>query len=463
MTVRRAAFVGIVAASVVAIFPAVASAHGIGGRQDLPVPLSFFIGGAALAIVISFVVLAYLWPSPRLQEGPLNTPIRAMWLGPVLTVLKWVALIAMLLVILDGLLDGRGSPTHISPVLVWVFFWLVFPYVVAVTGNLWKFASPWRTLGNWINGSVPERYDIAARIGMWPATVTFISFTWLELVSPTSGEPSTLAIATLVYTTFILIVTRFTGVETGLGTTEAFENYNMVISAIAPFDIERAAPSVGTATTIVKPAVSWRGWLRALPVLPDRPGMTWFVLATIGTVTYDGLSQTTWWAELFGAETVRQVWFGTIALPAMVLVVGAGYFIASWSASHLAPESGVSTRKVAARFIHTLVPIALAYAFSHYFTLVIFEGQRIIHAASDPFGFGWNLFGTANWRVVFFLAPLAVWWIQLIMIVAGHIAGTVLAHDRALTDFGKDAIRSQYAMLVLMVSFTSLGLFILAG
>jgi len=463
MTKRRAAFVGMVAATVVATFPAVASAHGIGGRQDLPVPLSFFIGGAALAIVISFVVLAYLWPSPRLQGGPLNIPIRAKWLAPALAVLKWVALISMLLVILDGLLDGRGSPTHISPVLVWVFFWLVLPYLVAATGNLWKFASPWRTLGEWINGSVPERYDVAERVGMWPATVAFVAFTWLELVSPTSGEPATLAIATLVYTTFILGVTRVIGVETGLKTTEAFESYNFVLSAIAPFDLERATRSVGAATTVVKPAVSWRGWLRALPVLPNPPGMTWFLLAMIGTVTYDGLSQTTWWADLFGSETVRTVWFGTLALPGTVLVVGAGYFAASWFAARLAPDSGMTGRQVAARFIHTLVPIAFAYAFSHYFTLVIFEGQRIIHAASDPFGMGWNLFGTAEWRVVFFLAPLAVWWIQLTMIVAGHVAGTVLAHDRALADFGRDAVRSQYAMLVLMVSFTSLGLFILAG
>jgi hypothetical protein len=40
----------------------------------------------------------------------------------------------------------------------------------------------------------------------------------------------------------------------------------------------------------------------------------------------------------------------------------------------------------------------------------------------------------------------------------------VLAHHRALADFrGTGAVRSQYAMLVLMVLLTGLGLFILAG
>ena len=50
------------------------------------------------------------------------------------------------------------------------------------------------------------------------------------------------------------------------------------------------------------------------------------------------------------------------------------------------------------------------------------------------------------------------------IIVIGHIAATILAHDRALALFGERvAVRTQYAMLTLMVALTSLGLFILAG
>ena len=125
---------------------------------------------------------------------------------------------------------------------------------------------------------------------------------------------------------------------------------------------------------------------------------------------------------------------------------------------------GSSPRRVAARFAHTLVPIAFAYAFAHYFTLVLFEGQGIISAVSDPLGLGWDLFGTRGYRISFFLGPLPVWYVQVAVIVLGHVAGVVLAHDRALSDFqGAGAVRSQYAMLMLMVLLTGLGLFILAG
>lgn len=110
------------------------------------------------------------------------------------------------------------------------------------------------------------------------------------------------------------------------------------------------------------------------------------------------------------------------------------------------------------------MPIAAAYAFAHYFTPVIFEGQSIVSAGADPFGLGWNLGGGRDYKIDFFLGAIPVWYLQVATIVAGHVAGVILAHDRALSDWrGLGAVRSQYAMLTLMVLLTGLGLFILAG
>ena len=154
---------------------------------------------------------------------------------------------------------------------------------------------------------------------------------------------------------------------------------------------------------------------------------------------------------------------GTAGLFGTIAVIGGGYWLASLAAARLA-GSERSPGEVANDFAHTLVPIALAYAVAHYFTLVLFEGQQLFAALSDPFSLGWDLFGTATWRVNVLLSPEAVWYIQVAVIVLGHVAGVVLAHDRALVEFkGEDAVRSQYAMLILMVALTSLGLFILAG
>jgi hypothetical protein len=49
-------------------------------------------------------------------------------------------------------------------------------------------------------------------------------------------------------------------------------------------------------------------------------------------------------------------------------------------------------------------------------------------------------------------------------VVAGHIAALILAHDRALAIYRdpREAVRSQYWMLAVMVGFTSLALWLLA-
>lgn len=432
-----------------------ASAHGLGGRADLPVPVSYFVVGAGIAVVISFVALAVLWPTPRLQgeirDGGIEPGVLIGGWGKVLSA---VGLLGLGMVVLTGILNREGGRT-MAAVLVWVYFWLVVPFAATVVGNWWKAISPWRALAGWLNGAVPEREDAAAGVGMWPAVVALAAFTWLELVSGSSDRPRTMALAAVVYTVYVLAATRYLGVETGLRTTEAFENYNAIIGSMAPFEW-----TVDTDTGGV--AVRKRGWLRGLTRLGRRRGFAAFVVTMIGTVTYDGMSGSEWWSSTFGT-VARERWFGTLALVGTIAAIGFAYWLASSAAASIAGRPRATTA-VARSFAHTLVPIALAYAVAHYFTLVLVEGQTLLHTASDPFGLGWDLFGTASWRISWVPAPAVTWYVQVATIIAGHVTGVVLAHDRALHEFGgRIAVRTQYAMLVLMVALTSLGLLILSG
>lgn len=427
----------------------------VGGRTDLPVPLSFFVVGAGLAIVISFVALSSAWLEPRLQ-GDYERRVLPTRRGKLTSRLLAVAgATGTALVLLNGPLDGNSTNRSIAAVLVWIGFWLVIPFASALVGGLWKWISPYRRIVHSVARHTPERPDILNRLGVWPATAAFVSFTWLELVYPDNTAPGTLTAAALVYGVYLWTLARRLGPETALRSGAAFEMYTNVISRIAPLEIV-TGPRQGAVQ------IERRGWLVALPHLPVAPGTTAFIIAMIGTVSYDGMSGAGWWADLVGGVRT-EMWFETIALLGTCLVIGSAYYGASRIAAQLAGDDR-STTEVAARFAHTLVPIAFAYAFAHYFTLIVFEGQQLIHAASDPFGRGWDLFGTADWRVVFTPSQLWVWYVQVIVIVLGHIAGVVLAHDRALGEFeGEVAVRTQYAMLVLMVVLTGFGLFILAG
>jgi hypothetical protein len=426
--------------------------HGIGGRLDLPVPLSYFAAGAAVVLVITFVGLAVLWPEPRLQDGPRYRETgwrpRVGWLTAAGVAGLMLTIVAGLAALLAGA-DAIGS-RNLAPLLLWVVFWLVVPFVGVVAGDIYSVVNPWRGLAGWLGIGELEKPEVVRSWGVWPATLLLFTFAWLELVFPDSAAPSTVGIAALAYTIYLLtLISRF-GRESALTVGDLFTPYNRLLSAIGPWGRDQDGRLVR------------RGWLRALTVIPEWKGLTPFVIVMIGTVSYDGLSATQWWETASGSFGATMLG-STILMLALVGLIGAAYFLACVAAARLG-GGGVLPGRVAARFAHTLVPIAFAYAFAHYFTLILFEGQQLISNISDPFGIGWDLFGTRNYKINFFMGAIPIWYIQLGTIVIGHVAGVVLAHDRALADFkGLGAVRSQYAMLVLMVLLTSLGLFILAG
>ncbi|HLF42019.1 MAG TPA: hypothetical protein VJA46_00670 [Acidimicrobiia bacterium] len=433
--------------------PVPALAHGIGGRLDLPVPVSYFVAAAGVVIVASFVALAVLWPEPRLQGGPRHDPTRMTisrnGLLPLFGVLGLILVIGQLVVAALGLTTDPTRPS-IAPVLVWVVFWLVVPFAGAVVGDWYTEINPWRALGRSFGIGRAERVWLLDRAGVLPAAALLLAFTWLELINPSSGSPVTLGWAALAYTLALLVAMAYAGRETGLAVFDGFTPYNRMISSISPLGRREDGRLV------------WRGWLRALTVLPEWRGLAILVCVAIGTVTYDGASGTTWFRSAFGEMAASRLG-ATLLLLGSVTMIGVAYWVASWAAARMV-GGGWTARRVAIRFAHTLVPIALAYAVAHYLTLIVFEGQQLIAAVSDPFALGWDLFGTADRKVDFFVtASEPIWYLQMAVIVSGHVTGVVLAHDRALGDFGPDAVRSQYAMLLLMVALTTLGLLVLSG
>ena len=120
---------------------------------------------------------------------------------------------------------------------------------------------------------------------------------------------------------------------------------------------------------------------------------------------------------------------------------------------------------LAVRFAHSLVPIVLAYVVAHYFSFLVLEGQLALVRLSDPLGLGWDLFGTSDWFInLALLSPTTIWYVQVAAIVIGHVGGVVLAHDRAIAMFDRAAaVRTQYALLAVMILFTASGLLILSG
>ena len=428
-----------------------ASAHGLGGRADLPIPLGMFLAGAAVVLILSFAALAVLWPRHRWQEEVAPRPLHIPGFAGLLIALRVVGVVVLVFMIATGVFGVNNASRNPAAVLLWVGFWLVVPFASALFGDLYRFLNPFPTLARWLKLEGEERPEFVISNGLYPAAGVILAFVWVETVYTQPAAPRTVAIMALIYLVAMLVSIERLGSVATLESIDGFAVYNRLISRIAPF----------TRTPDGRPA--WRGWLRGLATLEEVPGISLFLVVMVGTVTYDGISETPWFRDLFGSFATSSVG-GTVLLVVTVGVIGMGYAGACLAAARIA-GGGWTTERVADRFAHTLVPIALAYAVAHYFTLILFEGQRIISSMSDPFGTGLDLFGTADRPIDFTLiSPTGVWYVQLGVIVAGHVAAVFLAHDRALYDFDEAvAVRTQYAMLALMVVLTGVGLAILAA
>jgi len=222
-----------------------------------------------------------------------------------------------------------------------------------------------------------------------------------------------------------------------------------LIAALAPFAVDEDG------IWRVRAPMSGLAELRA-----DRR-TTAVVLVVLGGTTFDGLTRSAIWVDLVGdrfgwSRTI----FNTAGLVWAVVMIGLVYLLGSRLGATLTP---LSDREFADLFAPTLIPIMLAYAVAHYFSLVVFEGQNFWINLADPFGQGWNLNGAAGNTVDFLVISTAVIaWVQVLAIVIGHVVAVLAAHDRALESFEHEVVlRSQYPMLVVMVAYTVVGLFLL--
>jgi hypothetical protein len=483
MTRRSAPLAFATAIATALVLPAPALAHGIGGRSDLPIPGWLFAWAAAVVLIISFVALATLWPNPRLEHARERVVLRIPRIFDPICGAIGIALFAV--VVYAGFAGDQELPgANLAPTFIYVWFWVGLAILSGLFGDLFRAFNPWRAVARAASWTVrkvahesralqPSAYP--RWLGRWPAVVGLLGFAWLELVYVDKDNPSTLAWLSVAYAVVQFAGMARYGIETWTSRGDAFAVYFNLFSRLSPLHWYRDR-------------LELRPPLAGVTRLEPLPGTVPLLAAMIGSTSFDGFEQGTLWInsiapELqtffflnFGLEEKARVFgqgpgekaaaelSGTVGLLLMVVIIGAIYRFGIWGMHSV--DRSTPTRVLAARFAHTLVPIALAYVVAHYFSLLVYEGQAIGYLASDPLGNGSNIFGTADSQVDFgVLTPNSIWYVQVGALIIGHVAALTLAHDRALVLYRRprDAIRSQYWMLVVMIAFTSLGLWLLSS
>jgi hypothetical protein len=236
---------------------------------------------------------------------------------------------------------------------------------------------------------------------------------------------------------------------------DGFEVYSTLIGSLAP--IGRRSDG----------AIALRNPFSGLAAVERAPGLLAVVCVLLGSTAFDGITRTQLWADLTAGRTgPAALLLGTVGLGAAVAFIALTYRGAMWVAALRAGGgSRYSTQELGGHFVHSLIPIAIGYTVAHYFSLFVFQGQAGYILASDPLASGVDLFGTADWQIDYtVVSTAAIALVQVGAIVAGHVAGVVAAHERAVGLFsGADKSRGQYSLLAVMVAYTVGGIALLVG
>jgi hypothetical protein len=492
-------------AALSALAPVEAFAHGFGQRYDLPVPFWLWAAAAAVAVALSFAIIGiFVKGSPGVRGysrlNLLRLPLGRRLADRRVRLAARLLSVGLLALVLVASLAGNQSPTrNIAPTLIWVAWWVGFAYLSALVGNLWAVVNPWAAIFGWAEALLgsrraTRRYPVG--LGVWPAVGLFAAFAWVELIYTGRSIPAHLGRLIIGYSILTWAGMALFGRAPWLRHGDPFATAFGVLARFAPTEVrvtdreacrrcELPCSSVGQDVACLecgecfdRAAPGRREWnLRpfaaGLTNTADvTPSMIVFVLLLLSTVTFDGFTATPAWAALEGAlyaalaslGEARLTVIGTLGLAAFPLFFVLVYLaFARWMA--WMGDDQLTTGTVARLFVLSLVPIAIAYHLAHYFTYLLIQGQLLIRLASDPLGFGWDVFGTARFRPdIGIVGARAVWYTAVVAIVLGHVIAVYVAHVVALREFRdrRAALRSQFPMLVLMVGYTVVSLWIIA-
>lgn len=137
------------------------------------------------------------------------------------------------------------------------------------------------------------------------------------------------------------------------------------------------------------------------------------------------------------------------------------YLMISKASVHLNGNKD-SLKNVFLHYAYAFVPIGLAMHLAHNIFHVFAEGMNIIPILSDPFGYGWNLFGTANLNLKPFLSIEDMKIMQMILVALGYFTAVYVGYKISLSIYErKVAFRSFLPILLLMMTLTIANLWIL--
>jgi hypothetical protein len=275
---------------------------------------------------------------------------------------------------------------------------------------------------------------------------------WFELVSEVGFDSFWIVVALVIYSLYVFTF------RAGIGESWAEADPLSILFGFA----SRTSP-----VRVDDDGVYVRGLLGGLD--EDRPmplALYASVFILLASTTLDNIKETVGWGTFIassGLEAIPEKIVNSVALLLFALPFFAAFMLAVWLA-HRWTAQQMRVSEFGRRLGWSLIPIGVAYVLAHNASLIMTGGPQLIRTLSDPFARGWNLLGTANMFGNYVPSAKLVWFLEIALIVGGHIMGVIAAHRTAfrLAPSHRAAIRSELPLTVLMALFTITTLWLLA-
>jgi hypothetical protein len=439
-------------------------------------------------LVMSFAAIGFFFVTPGAASVPAPSSVGTGARGfsgavgrPMILVLRSGAIGLLFLSIAAGLIGTKEPTANINMTLFWVVFLLGFAYLTAIVGDLFAIISPWETIlvlceKRGLDLS-KARVSYPVSLGYLPALFSYVALIWIELF--TEQSPFALSIALIVYGIIVLIGAWLFGRATWLRYGEFFGLFFRLIGSMAPVAYVRTSGQS-----------EWQWRLR--PLFSDLVhehkehwSLLLFVLFMLSSTVYDGLHDTQVWLNIYWKHLLQLIeplwhadnpraraalivtWHTVYQRSGLILLLAlyVGIYLAVIAAAKKIAGIKDPVAGLAQRFAYSLIPIAFVYNVTHYFTFLVTQMRVLPWLVSDPFGFGWNLLhlraAPADWGL---LDMGLIWHMQVALILIGHLVSVCVAHMISLRVFPsrRQALLTQIPMLLLMMIYTSVGLWILS-
>ncbi len=421
-------------------------AHGVGRVYESPIPTYLYAVGAGLTVMLSFLLRALAGDrGAEEKDRRLTGPGVARAIAGVLRV---AGLAGLALLVASALLEQQRGLT-LAPLLFWVGLIVGMTALCLLLGGAWEAADPWATLEGFYRIEDPEREPLEPRWWMGPLLV--YALFWFELVSGVGFESAGVLGAVVVYSVLVFTLRHRFGDRWPL---------------VDPLSILFGFASATSPLALRDDGVYYRGLggIDRRDPMPRALFASVFVL--LASTTLDNVTETVGWSSFLRStkldalpgEVVES--FAFLAFALMFLAP----FLVAIAAGGRRARGDTALETAARSFGWSLVPIGVAYVIAHNVPLLITGVPQLIRELADPLALDWDLLGARDLWSGFAPSPQLVWYLEIALIVGGHVLGVLAAHRTAVRVAGDhaSAVRSQWALTALMSLYTIATLWLLA-